>query len=162
MTKITNSQRESRTPTTKFENVVGSSTPATQTTSNIFFLMPPLVRDPVPANYVAIDDLVSEFEGDVEARVALERGRRWVAETFYANDGETVRTLRLRKGWSQAQLADALATSQSHIARIERGTENLTISTCRRLCKALDIDMNTLDNSLQQQEEMAHFKALGE
>lgn len=124
--------------------------------------MPPLVRDPVPANYVAIDDLVSEFEGDVEARVALERGRRWVAETFYANDGETVRTLRLRKGWSQAQLADALATSQSHIARIERGTENLTISTCRRLCKALDIDMNTLDNSLQQQEEMAHFKALGE
>ena len=66
-----------------------------------------------------------------------------------------MRTLRLRKGWSQSRLAKALETSQSHVARIERGTENLTIETCRKISKALEIDMNTLDQALKRQEAIA-------
>jgi transcriptional regulator with XRE-family HTH domain len=69
-----------------------------------------------------------------------------------------VRALRLRRGWSQSQLAEAIKTSQSHIARIERGTENVTIQTCRRLCAALGIDMNTLDQALRRQEVIAQSK----
>jgi transcriptional regulator with XRE-family HTH domain len=67
--------------------------------------------------------------------------------------------LRLRKGWSRTRLAEALRTSQSHVARIERGTENLTIETCRKLAKALDIDLNALDLALRRQEAIAEAKA---
>jgi len=88
----------------------------------------------------------------------LEEGRRWVARTFYGEEGDTVRTLRLRKGWSQTRLAEALGTSQSHVARIERGTENLTIETCRKLGMVLDVDMNTLDAMLRRQEVLARAK----
>ncbi|WP_419584454.1 helix-turn-helix domain-containing protein [Thiolapillus sp.] len=100
----------------------------------------------------------AEWEGDAKGRAALEEGRQWVADTFYGEDGDTVRTLRLRKGWSQARLAEALATSQPHIARIERGRENLTIETCRKLTRAWEIDLNTLDQALKRQEAIAQAR----
>ena len=112
-----------------------------------------------PLNHVAIGDLVAKWEKDDTRRKAIEEARGWVADTFHAEDGDTVRTLRLRKGWSQVQLAMELGTSQSHIARIERGTENLAIETCRRLCSVLGIDMNTLDQALRRQEVIAQAKA---
>jgi transcriptional regulator with XRE-family HTH domain len=93
-----------------------------------------------------------------QGRAALESGRRWIAEAFYPGDGDTVRTLRLRMGWSQTRLAEALGTSQSHVARIERGTENLAIQTCRKLAAALDIDLNTLDQALKRQEAIVRAK----
>ena len=112
-----------------------------------------------PPNHVVAGEMVAKWEKDDTRRKAIEEARGWVADTFYAEDGDTVRTLRLRKGWSQVQLAKALGTSQSHVARIERGTENLAIETCRRLCGVLGIDMNTLDQALRRQEVIAQAKA---
>jgi ribosome-binding protein aMBF1 (putative translation factor) len=108
----------------------------------------------VPAAHQSIGDLVSNWSKDETRRVALEQARAWVADTFHAEDGDTVRTLRLSKGWSQTQLANELGTSQPHVARIERGTENVTIETCRRLCRVLGIDMNMLDAALRRQEAL--------
>jgi transcriptional regulator with XRE-family HTH domain len=102
--------------------------------------------------------LVSEWEKDDKRRAAIEDARRWAADTFHSEDGDTVRTLRLRRGWSQVRLAEELGTSQSHIARIERGTENLAIETCRKLAHALEIDLNTLDQALKRQESIAQAK----
>ena len=73
-----------------------------------------------------------------------------VAANFYAQDGDTLRSLRLRHGWSQGRLAAAPATSQSHVARIERGTGNLTIATCRKLANVFGIDLKTLDEILRR------------
>jgi len=112
----------------------------------------------VPAKHKTIGSRVSKFEQNEERRKAMEEARSWVADEFYSEDGDTVRTLRLRKGWSQSRLAEALSTSQPHIARIEKGTENLTIETCRKLCQALEIDFNTLDLALGQQERITHSK----
>lgn len=106
-----------------------------------------------------IDDLAAQWEQDPAKKAALQDARRWVADTFHGEEGDTVRSLRLRKGWSQAKLAKAMNTSQPHIARIERGRENFTIDTCRRLSKALEIDMNTLDAALQRQEAINRSKA---
>lgn len=111
-----------------------------------------------PPNHVVARDMVITWEKDEKRRKAIEEARSWVADTFHAEDGDTVRTLRLRKGWSQTQLAKELSTSQSHIARIERGTENLVIGTCRRLCGVLGIDMNALDQALRRQEIIAQAK----
>ncbi len=105
-----------------------------------------------------ISEIAAEWAQDDQRRKALEDARHWVADTLHNQDGDTIRTLRLRKGWSQSQLAEALSSSQSHVARIERGTENLAIQTCRRLCKALDIDMNTLDQALRRQETITQEK----
>lgn len=113
----------------------------------------------IPKKHISIGNLVSKWEKDDKRRAALEDARKWVADTFHGEDGETVRTMRLRKGWSQARLAQEISTSQSHIARIERGTENIAITTCRRLCSALDIDLNHLNQALVRQEAIAHAKA---
>ena len=108
-----------------------------------------------PPKHRRIREIAADWARDEQRRKALEDARHWVADTFHGQDGDTVRTLRLRKGWSQSQLAEAISSSQSHVARIERGTENLAVQTCRRLCKALDIDMNTLDQALRRQEAIA-------
>ena len=116
-------------------------------------------RVATPPRHVAVDEMVARWEKDEKRRKVIEEARGWIADAFHAEDGDTVRTLRLRKGWSQIRLAKALATSQSHVARIERGTENLAIETCRRLCNVLGIDMNTLDQALRRQEAIAQAKA---
>ena len=112
-----------------------------------------------PPKYSSIGDLVKRWEQDPERSAHLKEARQWVADTFHADEKDTIRILRLRKGLSQAQLAKVINTSQPHIARIERGTENVHIDTCRRLCNALDIDMNTLNRALAQQEALARLKA---
>lgn len=111
-----------------------------------------------PPQHKTIGELVNRWGRDEKRRVAMEQARKWVADTFHAEDGDTVRTLRLRNGWSQSQLATKLGTSQPHVVRIERGTENLTIETCRRLCSVLGVDMNTLDQALRRQVTLAHAK----
>jgi len=112
-------------------------------------------EEPVPAGHVALDDLVRKWSRDGSRRKAIEDARRWAADALGSEVGETIRTLRLRRGLSQARLAETIGTSQPHIARIERGTENVTIDTCRRLAAALDVDMNTLDEALRRQEAAA-------
>lgn len=44
---------------------------------------------------------------------------------------------RERAGMTQAELAKKLATKQSNISRIERGTQNLTMGTLEKIAKAL-------------------------
>jgi ribosome-binding protein aMBF1 (putative translation factor) len=111
-----------------------------------------------PAKHRRMNDITKSWEQNETRRKAMEEARQWVGEVFHGDDGYTVRTLRLRKGWSQTQLAEAIGTSQSHVARIERGRENLAIQTCRRLSDVLGIDMNTLDRALRQQETLALAK----
>ena len=115
-------------------------------------------RVAIPPNCRPISEVAAECAQDEQRRQMLAEARQWFADTFHSQDGDTVRALRLRRGWSQSQLAEAIKTSQSHVARIERGTENVTIQTCRRLCAALDIDMNTLDQALRRQEVIAQSK----
>ncbi len=160
MTHGTPSVSASSAPTKRFEKVFGESGAATsRTRCQVFAFEAYSTPSPqAPSKHSSISQLAAEWEQDAEGRAALEEGRQWVADTFYGDDGDTVRALRLRKGWSQARLAEALATSQPHVARIERGTENLTIETCRKLARALGIDLNTLDQALKRQEAIAQAK----
>lgn len=157
MTKTIRSVSASSAPTKSYEQTVGDYEAADKATSTprcpvfdfqVYAASPP----PPPANHGTVRELIDEWEQDAEGRAAMEDARRWVRDTFYAEDGDTVRTLRLKKGWSQARLAEAIKSSQSHVARIERGTQNVTIETCRKLAAALEIDMNELDQALNRQE----------
>ena len=156
MTQTIRSDSASSAPTRRYRTNIGEATEATsQNRCQIFAFEDFQTRDDTPrSRFSTIGDLVAEWEQDPAGRAELEAGRRWVADQFYSEDGETVRTLRLAKGWSQARLAELIATSQPHIARIERGTENLTIETCRKLAGALGIDLNRLDEALRRQEAL--------
>lgn len=119
--------------------------------SNVFNFsayLGPITAEVLPPNSVDIDDLVAEFEADPSSRKSISDGRKWVAENYYAEGPVTLRALRLRRGMSQAQLASDIGTSQSHIARIEMGPTNVMLSTLRRLCAVLHVDMNTLTSAM--------------
>lgn len=158
MTK-TASANASSAPTTSFDKTIRAADAALATSTGgrcpVLTLEVNAADSPqAPPDYQSLDNFISELEQDGTSADALADARRWVADSFYADDGATVRAMRLRNGWSQSQLAEAVETSQSHIARIERGTENVTIKTCRKLCAALGIDMNALNEALQRQEAL--------
>lgn len=90
-----------------------------------------------------IDDLVAELEQDPENAKAIAQGRKWVADTFYKGHS-SVAALRLRKGWSQAELARRAETSQPYIARLERGQVDPQVSTVRKLAQALAVPVAVL------------------
>ena len=159
MQKIIRSLVVSSEPTITYERVFGDALNAerrarcaTEPCKVFFFEQYAETEAPTPNNHTTIEDLVSTWEADPKRRDALIEARRWLATRSSEDGAQTIRTLRLKKGWSQARLASELGTSQPHIARIERGTENVTIDTCRRLSAALEIDLNNVDQALRNQE----------
>lgn len=106
----------------------------------------------VPAGYESLDDVVAEFTREPKFKEEMASARAWIADTVLHGKPVTLRTLRLRKGLSQAQLAATIGTKQPHVARIEGGSADLRLDTCRRIARALGIDLNALDEALKAQE----------
>lgn len=97
------------------------------------------VRSAVPEGYIGISELVTEFEAEPDFKKEMSESRKWVEESFYAGEPIKISTLRLKNGFSQTQLAEALGTSQSHVARIEAGTDDIRFSTIEKLARALGV-----------------------
>ena len=62
--------------------------------------------------------------------------------------GSNVRTIRLRRGLSQEQLADALGLHRTYIGGIERGERNLSLQVVERLAQNLNVPIQELLTSL--------------
>lgn len=75
---------------------------------------------PIQEGFEDIDALIESRERDPAQRATLEAARRRLADRL-PESTMTLAKLRLRKGWSQKRLAEAIGTSQPHIARIENG-----------------------------------------
>jgi UDP-N-acetylglucosamine 1-carboxyvinyltransferase len=63
---------------------------------------------------------------------------------YLARIGKLIRDARKHRGWTQAQLADVLQTSQSAVNRIERGHQNLSLEMLARIGAALDSEIVSL------------------
>jgi len=61
--------------------------------------------------------------------------------------GNLIQESRTQKGFTQAQLADALGTSQSAINRIERGGQNISLEMIARISDVLSHDIMTLNRT---------------
>lgn len=61
-----------------------------------------------------------------------------MADDYAHRIGSLIRDSRLHRGWTQAQLAEQLGTSQSAVNRIERGQQNLSLEMIARIGEALD------------------------
>ncbi|MGY2063922.1 helix-turn-helix domain-containing protein [Blastococcus sp. SYSU DS0619] len=66
------------------------------------------------------------------------------SDTGMRRIGALVRDARRHRGLTQQQLADRLSTSQSAVARIEQGSQNLTLDFLGRLSAALDSELISL------------------
>jgi DNA-binding XRE family transcriptional regulator len=89
----------------------------------------------------------------------LSEARGLIAEALYPADGVTLKTLRLKAGMTQTQLAALLETSQPHIARMEQGRQDPVMSTCRKLSSALGVSLDVLSAALEQQAKINEGKA---
>ncbi len=105
------------------------------------FSLPP--KPSAISGAIDIDDLVAELEQMPAQAGAIAQGRQWVADAFYSGR-TTLASLRLRKGWSQAELARQAETSQPYIARLERGQVDPQVSTIRKLARALGVPVAEL------------------
>ncbi|MBQ5851733.1 MAG: helix-turn-helix transcriptional regulator [Lachnospiraceae bacterium] len=58
--------------------------------------------------------------------------------------GENLKNIRVKKGMSQSELAEAVSVSGSMINQIERGRKGMSINLCIDIAKVLDCDINDL------------------
>ena len=70
-----------------------------------------------------------------------------MADDYLTRIGKLIRDARQHRGWTQAQLADALHTSQSAVNRIERGNQNISLEMIARIGEALDSEIVSLGYS---------------
>ena len=96
-----------------------------------------------------IDDLVAHHEQDAKRRALLAEARKKLAKDFYSEQ-QGLAALRLGKGLSQTALAQAVGTSQSHIARLEKGHDDPRLSTIRRLANALDTGLDEIAHAINR------------
>jgi UDP-N-acetylglucosamine 1-carboxyvinyltransferase len=61
-----------------------------------------------------------------------------VTDDYLHRIGTLVRDARQHRGWTQVQLAQALGTSQSAVARVEQGRQNVSLEVLARVSEALD------------------------
>jgi ribosome-binding protein aMBF1 (putative translation factor) len=96
---------------------------------------------PTPAHSthgVSIAALVAEREKDSRKAAAYARARQKLAARL--KEGEpTLAQLRLAKGLSQSQLAEAMGKKQPYVARLESGSNDVQVSTIEALAKALSV-----------------------
>ena len=67
-----------------------------------------------------------------------------MSEDYLSRIGNLIRDARKHRGWTQAELAEVLATSQSAVNRIERGHQNLSLEMLARIGEALHSEIVSL------------------
>jgi UDP-N-acetylglucosamine 1-carboxyvinyltransferase len=68
-------------------------------------------------------------------------------EDYKAKIGNLIQESRQHRGFTQAQLAEALGTSQSAINRIEKGGQNISLEMIARISDVLSHDIMTLNRT---------------
>ena len=71
-------------------------------------------------------------------------------KTYQQVIGETVEHMRLEKGWTQEELANAVGSSQSAIHRIEKGGQNISLTMVKKLSEALGKQILSINDSATQ------------
>ena len=110
---------------------------------------------PQPKKGRTLSSFIDDWVADPEKSEAFTEAMIWTGEMLSELDnGETIKTLRLKKGLSQSQLANLMQTSQPHIARIEKGRDSMTLETLCKLSEHLAVDYNTLVCAIKLQEQI--------
>ncbi|MEZ0197650.1 helix-turn-helix transcriptional regulator [Pseudomonas qingdaonensis] len=127
---------------------------------------PKIYRFEAPSRVSVADAQHKKFASFMERRqrnperaAGLAKARSELADALYPEDGTTLKTLRLKAGLTQTQLAALMETSQPLVARIEAGRQDPTMSTCKKLSAALGVNLETISSALDRQAEINEHKA---
>ncbi len=71
-------------------------------------------------------------------------------KTYQQVIGETIEHMRLKKDWTQEDLAQAVGSSQSAIHRIEKGGQNISLEMIKKLSEALGTQILSINDSVSQ------------
>lgn len=81
-------------------------------------------------------DFIQEIEKDAEYNSARED-----LKTHFAL-GDAVLRARIKRNWSQTELAKRVGTKQANISRIEAGQGNPTLNLIQKLVQVLELEIN--------------------
>lgn len=145
MTTSTAKSLEEFLPTGTVSSPTASPTPVV-----VYHEFSVATRLPLP-NTVSLGSLISKFESktDMAARMALARQK--LAADLYSDEPETLSTLRLASGLSQAQLATRASTTQPYIAKIEAGRADPSTDMIARIAQALGVDETLAYRAIRNQ-----------
>ena len=76
--------------------------------------------------------------------------RRTKKTNYKVTIGQVVERLRTEKGWTQAELADAIGSSQSAVHRIEKGTQNISLELVQKIARALGSQILSVNDATAQ------------
>lgn len=82
------------------------------------------------------------------------------SKTYQQVIGETIEQMRIEKGWTQEELAEAVGTSQSAIHRVEKGGQNISLSMIKKLSEALGGQILSINDSVSQSYRIKGGKEL--
>jgi ribosome-binding protein aMBF1 (putative translation factor) len=114
---------------------------------------------PLAQKNAAFAKLMNRLNSAEEHKAGMAEARTWIAEKVLADEGDTIRTLRLKKGLNQTQFASLLGTTQAQVARIEKGNTDPQRSTCKKLREVLEISADKLEEIMDRQEQAYQLKA---
>ena len=138
----------------------GDSTPAASGYApKVYRIQPAATTSQAAAKHTKFSAFLERLERDTEHAKGLSAARSLISSALYPDDGVTLKTLRLKAGLTQTQLAAVLETSQPHIARMETGRQEPVMSTCRKLSKALGASLDVISSALERQAEINESKA---
>jgi len=69
--------------------------------------------------------------------------------------GQNVYRLRMKIGWTQAELADFVQLSKRYIQKIEHGEANITVEVVEKLAKVLRCNWEEIVGSIGQPDSVA-------
>lgn len=100
------------------------------------------------------DEYINQHDSETASEASARIGSS-LAEIVTSHDGcESLRSLRLRAGLTQAALSRLSGIDQPHLSRIEGGgVRNLRLETLESLARALDCDLNSLGAALRITEK---------
>jgi transcriptional regulator with XRE-family HTH domain len=80
------------------------------------------------------------------------RPRRFDELLHRRDFGERIHALRMQRGWSQENLAEAADLHRTYVNRIERGLVNISIDSMQRLANGLGMDLRDLFEHSERQD----------
>lgn len=94
-------------------------------------------------------------QDDAAFSALLKQARQDFAQLAETKDGlPTLTSLRLAAGLTQTELAVKIGQKQSNVSQMEAGLRgNVQRETMKKMCAALNCDMNTLDGALDTTEQ---------
>jgi DNA-binding XRE family transcriptional regulator len=128
---------------------VDSTSPRPATAKLFRFETKDLSKEPtLPSGFTSVDDMILSLQDAVAEYDLLARESMLELSDSLYPETLTLAKLRLAAGYSQRALAEAVDSTQSYIARLEKGEPNAGHKIMLKLCNALNVDMNTLSKAL--------------